>query len=98
MKTIGMYDKFTVIRNDGTSEEGGKHETCQYFVLDLNHDPFALPALRAYASACRAEYPHLADDLDRITSLVVSTTVETIESPKTSETMTEWERGIHYGV
>jgi hypothetical protein len=32
-------------------------------VLDLKHDRFAGPALRAYADACEAEYPLLARDL-----------------------------------
>jgi hypothetical protein len=43
-----------------------KHSACRYFVLDLDHDPFAAPALRAYAAACAAEYPALAADLLRL--------------------------------
>lgn len=35
----------------------------QNFVLDLNHDRFARPALIAYAAACQDEYPELASDL-----------------------------------
>ena len=27
------------------------------------HDKFAVPALRAYATACENEYPNLAEDL-----------------------------------
>jgi hypothetical protein len=65
-KTQGMYQKFTVIRNDGSSADGGKHAGCDYFVLDLSHDPHAIPALSAYADSCRDEYPLLADDLDQI--------------------------------
>ena len=49
----GIYRKFNVTRTDGSSEPGGKHEHCKYFVLDLEHDPFAKPALRKYAEACR---------------------------------------------
>lgn len=59
----GIYDKYTVTRNDGSSEPGGKHEHCDYFVLDLTHDPFAIPALAAYVVACAVKFPKLADDL-----------------------------------
>lgn len=62
----GIYRKFDVKRTDGSSEPGGKHERCAYFVLDLEHDPFAIPALRAYAEACREGYPELARDLEKI--------------------------------
>jgi hypothetical protein len=58
-------NKFAVKRSDGSSEPGGKHEHCQYFVLDLDHDKFARPALKAYMQACCLEYPKLAKDLDR---------------------------------
>jgi hypothetical protein len=40
-----------------------KHAGCRYYVLDLDHDTFAAPALRAYADACAAEFPALAADL-----------------------------------
>jgi len=63
---VGIYHKFWVRRTDGSSRPGGKHADCEYFVLDWNHDPFAIPAMRAYAEACQAEYPELAQDiLDR---------------------------------
>jgi len=62
-RTIGLYEKFHVIRTDGGSAPGGKHEHCEYFVLDLTHDPFALPAIVAYANACRGDCPQLAADL-----------------------------------
>lgn len=62
----GVYGKFVVTRTDGSSEPGGKHAGCAYFVLDLEHDPFALPALHAYADACEATHPELAHDLRRI--------------------------------
>lgn len=60
----GLFEKFHVVRTDGQSGFGRKHHACDYFVLDLSCDPFALPALRAYADACRGEYPTLAFDLD----------------------------------
>lgn len=59
----GLYQKFWVSRTDGSSVEGGKHHKCDYFVLDWKHDPFAVPAARAYADACEATHPDLAVDL-----------------------------------
>lgn len=63
----GLYRKFNVSRTDGSTEPGGKHEDCRFFVLDIDHDPFAIPALRAYAEACGDKYPELANDLLEIT-------------------------------
>ena len=62
---IGIYKKYNIDRTDGSSEPGKKHHKCIYFVLDLEHDPYALPAILAYAQACRATHPMLADDLFR---------------------------------
>ena len=62
----GIYRKFDVKRTDGSSEPGGKHENCAYFVLDLEHDEFAIPALKAYAKACAKSHPELADDIATI--------------------------------
>lgn len=59
----GYYRKFKVERTDGTSAPGEKHEDCEYFVLDLFHDPHAIPALEAYRAACMTTHPALADDL-----------------------------------
>lgn len=65
-KTKGLYNKFIVLRTDGKSEEGQKHHGCQYFVLDINHDPHAKAAILAYANSCEQEYPLLATDLRKI--------------------------------
>ena len=59
----GLYRKFEVKRIDSSSDPGGKHENCEYFVLDLTHDKCAKKALTAYANACEAEFPNLAADL-----------------------------------
>lgn len=59
----GLYDKFLVMRTDGKSSPGEKHADCEYFVLDLDHDPHARAALQAYESSCRNAYPVLAADL-----------------------------------
>ena len=56
-------DKFAVTRGDGSSEPGGKHDGCDYFTIDVTHDPHAAVALRAYADACEADHPRLAADL-----------------------------------
>ena len=55
----GLYRKFHVERLD----ESPRHEDCVYFVLDLDHDHYSLPALRAYADACREKFPDLSADL-----------------------------------
>lgn len=62
-RTTGLHNKFRVERVDGKSAPGEKHDGCEYFVLDLTHDPHAAPALRAYAASCREDYPILAVDL-----------------------------------
>jgi hypothetical protein len=62
----GIYEKYRVERlNDPT----GKHKGCNFFVLDLVHDKFAIPALKAYAKACKKEFPQLAKDIQWAISL-----------------------------
>lgn len=65
---LGIYRKFNVHRTDGSSAIGKKHYSCIYFVLDWYHDPFVVPAARAYADACEAKYPALAEDLRALAS------------------------------
>lgn len=55
--TRGLYDKYTVIRNDTGEEVRGT------FTLRPEVDPVARIALRAYAEAVRDENEHLAVDL-----------------------------------
>jgi hypothetical protein len=63
-KNRGLYGKFRVERIDGQSAPGKKHDNCDYFVLDITHDPLAVHALRAYADAAEAAgYEKLAADL-----------------------------------
>lgn len=59
----GLYSKFDVRRVDGSSEPGGKHHDCEYFVLDMTHNQHARAALRAYADACASTHPELSADL-----------------------------------
>ena len=62
-KHRGFYAKYNIERTDGKSQPGEKHHDCDLFVLDLTHDPHAVPALRAYANSCERDYPDLARDL-----------------------------------
>lgn len=68
-KNRGLYQKFFVERTDGSSAPGGKHDGCDYFVLDLDHDKHALAAIAAYAASCELEYPLLAAELRAMLSL-----------------------------
>ena len=67
----GLYGKYIVERSDGSSGPGGKHERCDYFVLDLVHDPHAVSALAQYAHDCESTHPALYDDLtDKLATLI----------------------------
>jgi hypothetical protein len=79
---IGLYNKFTVKRTDGTDEPGGKHEGDEYFVLNLTTDKNAIPALAAYADACNEGYPALAQDLRALIAKKISANDEYITVPE----------------
>ena len=67
----GLYGKFIINRTDGTDKEGSKHHNCAYFVLDLTHDPHAIPALEAYRKSClKDNYYALAEDLENMITRV----------------------------
>lgn len=53
----GLYRKYVALR----WPSGQKIDN--FFLLRFDQDPFAIPALRAYAAACRERYPRLAADL-----------------------------------
>ena len=59
----GWIQKYVVKRTDERDGLGEKHSGCKYFVLDLNHDPFALDALEAYSATCAETQPLLARDI-----------------------------------
>lgn len=59
-KKEGLKSNYAVIRKVDPTH---KHDKCFFFVLDLDHDKFAIPALNAYIQSCNAEYPLLAADL-----------------------------------
>jgi hypothetical protein len=67
-----LQQKFWVDRIDGRDMPGGDRMDSKYFVLDYIHDPYAVPALEAYAAACRDDYPNLSQEIiglvDRIKS------------------------------
>lgn len=65
-KHDGIYRKFNVSRVDGSDSPSGKHFNCFYFVLDVDHDPHATAAMRAYARSCEKQLPELASDLRRL--------------------------------
>jgi hypothetical protein len=60
-----LYRKFHITRDD----PAGKHVNCFYFVLDVDHDKHAIPALTAYAKGCAEERPELSRDLEAIIRL-----------------------------
>lgn len=57
----GLIRKFRVERTDPEAQR--RHLDCHHFVLDIDHDPHALPALMAYAKSATAEHPVLAAEL-----------------------------------
>ncbi len=77
----GFYLKWRAERTDGTSGPHGKHRFCDYFVLDLAHDPYALPALGAYAGACRTTHPKLAEDLLRMLKTLQPVDADCVTAP-----------------
>lgn len=62
-KKRGVYKKWAMKR---LNDPDGKHDDCFIFVLDIDHDPFAVPALNAYIDACEHEYGPLAFDLTNV--------------------------------
>jgi len=63
LENQGLLNRFVVTRTDGKDRPGGEYEGCRYFVLDVDHDPYARAALAAYAGVCEGRYPALARDL-----------------------------------
>ena len=56
----GLYSKYIVHRADGRDRMvEDKHYCCEYFVLDIKHDPHARAALIAYAGDCEQRVANL---------------------------------------
>ena len=68
-----IFHKFNVARTDGAERDpGSKHYGgCRLFVLDIDHDPAAAAALRAYAAAIRSTHPVLATDVEALAAAAV---------------------------
>ena len=60
VERLGWYRKFRVERIEGDPE---KHLDCDYFVLDLTHDPMARFSALDYARQCEYTDPQLASDI-----------------------------------
>ena len=56
----GLDRKYVVNRVD---DPAGKHSECEYFVLDLTHDPIARLAAGTYAHTVREDNPELFREL-----------------------------------
>lgn len=64
-KIVGLRTKWDVRR---LNDPAGKHANCRTFVLDFEHDKYAIPAAIVYAEACKKEFPELSKDLIRLAS------------------------------
>jgi hypothetical protein len=58
-----LQQKYYVERIDERDRAGGDRADSKYFVLDYVHDPYALPALEAYAQACLKDFPNLSAEI-----------------------------------
>lgn len=56
-----LYGRYTITHKDGKPVDPGK----RYFVLAVDTDAGAIPALVAYVDAIKATHPTLAADLQR---------------------------------
>lgn len=59
----GLFQKFDVRRTDGSDSISGKHQGCEYFIIDISHDQHAKAALLAYAESCKETHPQLSKDM-----------------------------------
>lgn len=72
-KNRELHSKYHVERLD----KSDRHKDCCYFVLDTTHDPYAVPAIKAYADSCKHEYPLLAKDLYGLLEVLSTNECET---------------------
>lgn len=61
-----LQQKYYVDRIDGRDRAGGDRVDSKYFVLDYVHDPYSIPALEAYAFACRKDLPNLSEEIQTL--------------------------------
>lgn len=71
----GLYRKYELLR---VNEDGSLRYqvTDPFFALRFATDPYAIPALAAYADACEAEFPALAADLRHTISVIPTNSSE----------------------
>jgi len=55
----GLYDKYTVIKNDRSEID----QDADYFVIRIDSDKHARVAALAYADSIKEENPHLSFDI-----------------------------------
>lgn len=80
----GVVRKYNVVRLD---DKFGKHDTCDYFVLDPQHDRHAIPALRAYAESAREDrYIALANELEAWANRAAAATHKAVFQAVTNST------------
>lgn len=86
-KERGMYQKYIVTELDENGDVKPNQYDGMYVVLKMGKDPYAIAALKAYARACAAEYPKLAEDFNKLVaeSLSVQTNAR-IEQFKSEST------------
>lgn len=71
-----LQQKYYVDRIDGRDRPGGDRVDSKYFVLDYIHDPYAVPALEAYAFACYKDFPNLSEELRTLIATLKTTRQE----------------------
>jgi len=60
-REVGLYKKYNVTR---VADFDGKHENCEYFVMDPRHDLIARQVLEMYAQLAEtAGYAKLPEDI-----------------------------------
>lgn len=59
-----IHRKFDVKRTDRRDRNpGDKHYGCFHWVLDIDHDPHAMPTMGFYAKLCKETHPQLSSDI-----------------------------------
>jgi hypothetical protein len=64
----GLYNKYKVTKVDGSPVD----PRATYFVLRVDTDPHAIPAIAAYSVACAEENPDLAHDLSILVANMIT--------------------------
>lgn len=91
----GLFRKFVVCRTDGSDAPGGKHDGCDYFVLDVTHDKHAKAALAAYATAVEQSHPQLAEDMRDRYELAAPSQAEAVQCSVNSVSSRMCEKGTN---